>query len=254
MKAKEKKSKKRQSCIMFIVGSLVVPILIAILGGIFGLTQSMVNLIPWISQVSGKTISWRAFFIPPETTFFIRVGNDEAITVKPPLCKNPIIPELKSPRFIDIANRPIFQNILVTQKTGAISHVVFELVEYIPPIDYTKYNEIFFFTPPGMGGVPAIVIPETIILQTTSNIEIWLQDDFIQLDPGDTARLYLPLSFPKEGTYKFRVGLPLDIEEGKTHTYVSEITEFSWVKIDSILKFKLIDAMQNTPLQWGECP
>lgn len=254
MKAKEKAAEKRRSLLMFLAGSLIVPILIAILAGVFGITQSVVNLIPWISENSGKTIEWQAFFLPSESSFFIRTNNDKAITVKPPLCKNPVIPELKSSRFIDIVNRPIFQNILVTQKTGTVSHVIINLVEYTPPIDTTKYDEIFFFTPPGMGSVPAITFPETIILPTSSKVESWLTGDFIRLDPGDAARLYLPLNFPEEGTYKFRIELPLDIAEGKTHTYKSEITEFSWVKIVSVSNFNLTDSLQNIPLQWGECP
>jgi hypothetical protein len=105
-----------------------------------------------------------------------------------------------------------------------------------------------------MGAAPAIVFPETVVLPTTSKIEIWLKDDFIRLDPEDGVRIILPLNFPEEGTYKFRIELSLDIEEGKTHTYVSEVTEFSWVKIDSISNYELIDSMYNTPLDWGECP
>jgi hypothetical protein len=254
MKSKETLAEKRRSFLMFLIGSLIVPLFIAILAGIFGFTQSIVDLIPWISENSGKTISWQSFFIPPETTFLIQVENDESVVVKPPLCKNPIVPELKSSRFIDIANRPIFQNILVTQTTGIISHVIFDLVEYTPPIDYTKYDKIYFFTPPGMGNVPEIIFPETTILPTSSQIEIWLDDDFIRVDPGDAVRLYLPLNFPEEGTYKFHIALFLDIAEGKTHVYKSETTKFSWVKIDSVSNFILIDSMKNIPLQWGDCP
>jgi hypothetical protein len=214
-------------------------------------------LTPWFFSNANKKIEWDSFVNSPETEryYFPREIQYEHLVTKSTVIKPPICGNINQ-EFVDQVNKPIFENVLAVNQTTIISHLLIELKNYENPIDPSEFEEIYLNAPPGMGGVSVIAFPETTILPDTSRIEVWLNsNEFVRLDAEDSVRIYLPLFFPYEGTYSFSISLPLEGSFGKKYVFNSSMNEFSWIELNSVSNYQLIDAIMGDPLAWNSsCP